>query len=924
MPGLRFWGRRWQVGADDMALPSMLCSLSRCTWIILLVVFWFASHDVANSCSPHVYWFTGLGIVIYSLTLATYMSMLIVSCRGTVLEVEKRRCMPYLVQFLVVFVLCEVAMAVYGTNISIESELECSGDLNVPFNMMRAVVGLSWVDLLFSSCCGCMTLSFSTMDEDEIAKGKRSWYCWGEAESTPLPTVSPPPLMKPLSNSSRNSSFALLEESLEAQDEYAFSLEEERQADADQAFLLGTLPTIMGEEGEMDGENDGIEDANKASLERSTQTWRRRIARFSIVFQCFTCGLFGCCNNGDITTSSGTNNSRGDAFREFAVILAGWFTNLDLVPTDIVAALFLMRAEQREMELLAVKELQENSFTTRHSHTNNIRNRRMRRGTLTSVGRWMWTTNGPVSRATHTLHAQQIRASRDARVSRSESVNSGYFSPSLPTTNGIQHGESFYSDDDNSIQDGGGMGGEDLDHEAKALLRHAIEMAPYMIGMYGWVWFSYMNGIRGWFALCCGCCCQTRRKRWHARKRQTWNEDEDGEDREDALVAELLERSGKLEVSGGGCCNWNTRALVEGVSKGTSARAEVVYASFATLMGEKMPYSVSVDHSQRRVVLAVRGTMTLSDALAHGSMVPAPLSPHANRWGFADEVEVDSYSHCGILKIAAWMRQDLEERDVLHKLFGISLDDGDRVDLQEANNQQRTFSLLPSDFPDCRGYSLELTGHSLGAGVAVVLSLFLRPVFPSVRCTAFAPPGGVFDYKLSNRCSPWVSSVFIGEDFVPRLSWHALFKLRAQILDTLRRDRANKFWAILSSWYGRPIKQLLYKTDEVPDSEHTRRMQKKIDELATVRSTGLLDSVRLYAPGKLLHLMKAETLSVPWWSWLCCCGRRRSKTYYVPMWVDDRCTLDEILLSPTMVSDNFPDTFDSVLKQVVEEYCASY
>jgi len=34
-----------------------------------------------------------------------------------------------------------------------------------------------------------------------------------------------------------------------------------------------------------------------------------------------------------------------------------------------------------------------------------------------------------------------------------------------------------------------------------------------------------------------------------------------------------------------------------------------------------------------------------------------------------------------------------------------------------------------------------ITGHSLGAGVAALLALELRPMYPHLICFAFAPPG---------------------------------------------------------------------------------------------------------------------------------------------------------------------------------------
>lgn len=40
-------------------------------------------------------------------------------------------------------------------------------------------------------------------------------------------------------------------------------------------------------------------------------------------------------------------------------------------------------------------------------------------------------------------------------------------------------------------------------------------------------------------------------------------------------------------------------------------------------------------------------------------------------------------------------------------------------------------------------YGLMLTGHSLGAGVAALLALMIRPKYPDLKVYAFATPGNV-------------------------------------------------------------------------------------------------------------------------------------------------------------------------------------
>ena len=63
-----------------------------------------------------------------------------------------------------------------------------------------------------------------------------------------------------------------------------------------------------------------------------------------------------------------------------------------------------------------------------------------------------------------------------------------------------------------------------------------------------------------------------------------------------------------------------------------------------------------------------------------------------------------------------------------------------------------------------KDYNLVVVGHSLGGGCAQVLSLMLRPSFPSLRCYAYEPPGCIFDDELSEDCKEWLVSIVNHED----------------------------------------------------------------------------------------------------------------------------------------------------------------
>jgi len=138
-------------------------------------------------------------------------------------------------------------------------------------------------------------------------------------------------------------------------------------------------------------------------------------------------------------------------------------------------------------------------------------------------------------------------------------------------------------------------------------------------------------------------------------------------------------------------------------------------------------------------------------------------------------------------------------------------------------------------------YKLIITGHSLGAGAAILLALTFRSLFPDLHCYAYGTPGSVLDkqsskgtqtfrimlapylhwtfyeYRCSfysittlahhlliskrNNCfvcwhilefSSFITSVVISNDMVSRLSLPKLCKLRHDVLEAISRAKVNK------------------------------------------------------------------------------------------------------------------------------------
>ncbi|KAK6012667.1 triacylglycerol lipase, partial [Ostertagia ostertagi] len=78
-------------------------------------------------------------------------------------------------------------------------------------------------------------------------------------------------------------------------------------------------------------------------------------------------------------------------------------------------------------------------------------------------------------------------------------------------------------------------------------------------------------------------------------------------------------------------------------------------------------------------------------------------------------------------------------------------------------------------------YQLVVCGHSLGAGVASLLTLLLKQEYPDVRCFAFAPPGCVISENGLHEMEQHVMSIVSGDDVVSRISFHAMQRLRIKV-----------------------------------------------------------------------------------------------------------------------------------------------
>lgn len=96
-------------------------------------------------------------------------------------------------------------------------------------------------------------------------------------------------------------------------------------------------------------------------------------------------------------------------------------------------------------------------------------------------------------------------------------------------------------------------------------------------------------------------------------------------------------------------------------------------------------------------------------------------------------------------------------------------------------------------------------GHSLGAGVAVLLGLMLKPSYPDLRCFAFAAPGTLLDCQVREQSvtrscvtggllcpeaaaasENFTFTIGLGDDLVMRLGVDSIENLRTDLLTAIR------------------------------------------------------------------------------------------------------------------------------------------
>ncbi|PSN43976.1 hypothetical protein C0J52_17096 [Blattella germanica] len=332
------------------------------------------------------------------------------------------------------------------------------------------------------------------------------------------------------------------------------------------------------------------------------------------------------------------------------------------------------------------------------------------------------------------------------------------------------------------------------------------------------------------------------------------------------------------------CCQCNYAALRRMVEIG---EVEVIYATYHVDVGET-PFFVAVDYTRRKIVISIRGTLSMKDVItdlnAEGETLP--LNPPREDW----------LGH----KAAEYIRDKLEEEAILTRAFN--------------HNEER----------GTQEFELVLVGHSLGAGTASILAILLRQDYPTLQCFAYSPPGGSLSMPAVEYTKSFITSVVVGKDVVPRIGLHQLESLRADLINTIKRSKDPKWKTIVCSVVccgcaSLPTSAAELKAEESQMSDYLKAkgVAREVAVHPSDSSIALTLHQPLYPPGRIIHIVrhhptKGEQKYEKRWRQVL----NKHEPVYQAVWANNT-DFDEVLISPVMIQDHMPDNVLNALNKVI-------